>query len=316
MNIKRIATVSLTYEDFPSFDAKLEEACRLVTLAAAKGASLVVLPETLNQWRGDGPHHPEPLTIDQMALEDWQSACGKLLACATKHAVAITVPVYVRQANSVLNVFYLVDGRGNIIGRYEKEHPTLGELDSGVVPGTNFDLLTWETLRIGGAICYDINFPDLFTRQREQGADLFLCPSLSPGGQLLNYYASTHAVPIVLAYPAWSRIINPLGEELVQGGLRQETLRWGGGNPVYLADVNFDAAVVSSDCSYEAIRQIEQAYAGRISVRLHQHNCVFYFESLCHDVSIAQVLVEYGLEKERDALRKARMRIEQVRQSF
>ena len=139
MNIKRIATVSLTYEDFPSFDAKLEEACRLVTLAAAKGATLVVLPETLNQWRGDGPHHPEPLTIDQMALEDWQSACGKLLACATKHAVAITVPVYVRQANSVLNVFYLVDGRGNIIGRYEKEHPTLGELDSGVVPGTNFD---------------------------------------------------------------------------------------------------------------------------------------------------------------------------------
>ena len=41
MNIKRIAAVSLTYEDFSSFEAKLEEAARLVTLAARQGAELV-----------------------------------------------------------------------------------------------------------------------------------------------------------------------------------------------------------------------------------------------------------------------------------
>jgi predicted amidohydrolase len=314
MNIRRIATVSLSYEDFPSFDAKLDEACRLTALAASRGAALVVLPEVLNQWRGDGPNHPNPLSIDEMVLENWQTACAKLIECAARHAVTITVPVYVREADHVLNVFYLVDGSGAVLGRYEKEYPTVGELKHGVIPGTNPRLLAWDGLRIGGAICYDINFPALFARQRQSGADLFLCPSLFPGGLLLNHYAFTHEVPIVLAYPAWSRIIGPLGEELVQGGLRHETLRWGGGNPVYVADVNFDYAVVSSECSYELIREIEKKYAGRIAIRLHQHNCVFYFESLCDEISISQVLAEHGQNTRRDSLRDAGRQIDEARQ--
>ena len=69
MNIKRIAAVSLTYEDFPSFEAKLEEAARLVTLAARQGADLVVLPVVLNQWRGDGPNKRNPITMEEMVLD-------------------------------------------------------------------------------------------------------------------------------------------------------------------------------------------------------------------------------------------------------
>jgi predicted amidohydrolase len=315
MNIKRIAAVSLTYDDFPSFDAKLIEACRLVALAAAKGADLVVLPEVLNQWRGDGPNNPNPITMDEMVLDDWESQCAKLLDCGLQHEVAITVPVFVREGDHILNVCNLVDRYGTRLGRYAKEYPTLGEMEMGVVPGENPRLMEWSGLKVGGAICYDINFQPLFARQKQEGANLFLCPSLWPGGLLLNYYAFEYEVPIVLASPAWSRIIDPLGEERIEGGLRNETLRWGGTSPVFVAEFNFDYAVVSSDCSYDVIREVERAYAGRLSVRLHQQNCCFYVENLADDVSIDQILAEHGLSRRKQELNHALEKIEHSRKA-
>ncbi len=313
MNIKRIAAVSLTYDDFPSFEAKLEEACRLVSLAAAQGADLVVLPEVLNQWRGDGPNNPNPITMDEMVLDDWISQCSTLINCGTDHGVAITVPVFLREDGHILNACNLVDKDGTHLGRYVKEYPTLGELNEGVIPGTNPQLMEWSGLKVGGAICYDINFEPLFARQSEDGADLILCPSLWPGGLLLNYYAFEYSVPIVLAYPAWSRIIDPLGHERVQGGLRHETLRWGGSSPVFVADINFDYAVISNDCDYETIRDLERTYAGRVSVRMDQQNCCFLFESLSEEVTTAQVLAEYGLTLRKPLLNEALKQIEQRR---
>ncbi|MAE63999.1 MAG: hypothetical protein CMJ18_06965 [Phycisphaeraceae bacterium] len=312
MNRKRIAAVSLSYEDFPSFDAKLEEAARLVSLAARRGATLVVLPEVLNQWRGDGPDHPDPLSIHEMVLDDWKTSCRRLLDAAVDHGVTLTVPIYVRDDAVIYNVFYLVDGTGTVLGRYEKEHPTCGEIDHGVIPGRNPGLMQWDGLWVGGAICYDMNFPELFARQRDEGVDLFICPSLFPGGNLLNYYAHVHEVPIVLAYPAWSRIIDPIGEEIVEGGLRHETLRWGSGSPVYIADINFDYEVVM-DCSREIVLEIERKYAGRIGVRLHQHNCVYHVESLTDDLTAREVLDEFGLSTRRESLQDGMRRIDAAR---
>jgi predicted amidohydrolase len=314
MNIKRIAAVSLTYDDFSNFEAKLVEASRLVSLAAKQGADLVVLPEVLNQWRGDGPGNPNPISMEEMVLDDWVSQCATLINSGVENEVAITVPVFVREADHILNVCNLIEKDGTHLGRYAKEYPTVGELNEGVIPGTNPRLMEWSGLKIGGAICYDINFEPLFARQRRDGADLFLCPSLWPGGLLLNYYAFEYSVPIVLAYPAWSRIIDPLGHERVEGGLRYETLRWGGGSPVFISDINFDYAVISNDCDYEAIRDLEKTYAGRISVRMDQQNCCFYFESLTGEVTTAQVLAEYGLTLRKKLLGEALEQIEQRRE--
>ena len=38
MNIKRIAAISLTYDDFPSFEAKLVEAARYTLSSASDGS--------------------------------------------------------------------------------------------------------------------------------------------------------------------------------------------------------------------------------------------------------------------------------------
>ena len=99
----------------------------------------------------------------------------------------------------------------------------------------------------------------------------------------------------------------------MQGGQRNETLRWGGGSPVYTADINFDYVVISNDCDYEIIRDIESTYAGRISIHMDQQDCCFLFESLAEDVTAAQVISEYNLMPRKQLLAQALEKIEQRR---
>ena len=73
------------------------------------------------------------------------------------------------------------------------------------------------------------------------GADLFVIPSMTPAGSLLDSCAVIYGVPFVLAYSPWSRILDRDGTELAAGGYRSETLRFGFGSPVQLATINFDA---------------------------------------------------------------------------
>src|SRR5690606_34322697 len=137
----------------------------------------------------------------------------------------------------IVNCFHVVSKSGEVLGGYEKMRPTLSELDgAGVTAGAaEQPLIPWEGLQMGGAICFDTNFPEVFASQARRGAQLFLAPSLWPGGSALNFYALHHVTPIVLAYPAWSRVIDVTGQELAAGGYRSETLRFGFGTPIALA---------------------------------------------------------------------------------
>ncbi|MBI3919842.1 MAG: carbon-nitrogen hydrolase family protein [Armatimonadetes bacterium] len=296
MKIRRISSIALSYRDFSSFEEKLEEACRWVSLAAATGSDLAVLPETLNLYRGDGPGNPLALAISDVALQDWQSACSILLECAAKCRIAVTVPLYVREGPDVLNCFYLVSKSGRVLGRYVKTCPVSSELDDGVVPAADNRLMDWDGIRVGGAICFDMNFPFVFQKQKEAGADLFLCPSLFHGGEQVNYYAASLRRPIVVAYPAWSRIVDLMGREVVGGGYRHETLRFGFGIPVYTADVNFDKAVFPVDEGNEGkMADIIRRYGRGVQLEFFQDMSVFTLESLSPSITVPDVIRAFQL---------------------
>ena len=171
-----LSAIALTNADFPSLEAKLEEAVKWIEIAAAQGAELAVLPETLGTYCGDGPDNPRALPFPEIVLRNWREQTRLLFDCATRCSIALTIPIYVEEDGVIANVFYLVSKTGEVLGRYVKNYPTSGELDEGVMPG-DIDLLEWEGLKVGGGICFDLNFPDLFAGQRAAGAQLILCPS-------------------------------------------------------------------------------------------------------------------------------------------
>ena len=296
MNEKTIAAIALSNRDYPSFEAKLQEAAQWVELAAAQGADLAVLPETLNSYQGNGGAY---VSLDDVALDDWQGSTQILLETAVRCRIAMTVPVLVRDKGRLANRFYLFSKQGEVLGHYQKRNPAPGEREASMEAGRE-PLIQWEGLNVGGAICFDIYYQSVFQQQAQAGADLFLIPSLTPAGDVLNYYALLYGKPMVLAYPAWSRIIDRDGKELAAGGQRWETLRFGFGSPVVTAIVNFDAVTLYADANQEKIVDVQRHYGKRVRVRFDQPNCLFYLESRSADLSIGQIMQQFGLVSRQD----------------
>ncbi len=243
MNEKTIAAIALRDNGYSDFAETLAEAVQWVEFAAAQGANLAVLPETINLYHRGNAAMP----LSEFALDDWQSATTELRERAVKCGVSLVLPLLIRENGALANRFYILAKDGRTLGYYQKRVPAPGEQAEGIQTIKNA-IVTWEGLKIGGAICFDVYYPhSVFDSQSKEGADLFVIPSLTPAGSLLDAYALTYGVPIVLAYPGWSRILDRDGRELTAGGQRWETLRFGFASPVIQATVNFDSVTLFAD---------------------------------------------------------------------
>jgi predicted amidohydrolase len=296
MNEKSIATIALRDGGFANLEAVLREAARRVEAASRQGADLAVLPETINLLHGTGDAAP----LEQFALEDWRSETAMLCETAAKHQISLVLPLLVRDGAALANRFYLLSRDGSELGFYQKQVPAAGERLAGIQSAPNSPL-RWEGLTVGGGICIDVYFPQrVFDPQMDSGADFFVIPSMTPAGAFLDTCAVMYGVPFVLAYSAWSRILDRDGKELAAGGFRSETLRAGYGPSLQQATINFDAVSLFADFNQEKIQDVQRHYGSRVRVRFDQSNCVFFLESRSVDLSVKEVMQEFDLLSRRD----------------
>jgi len=296
VNEKTIATISLRDEGFANLHETLQEAARWLELAAAQGAHLAVLPETINLLHRKSASAP----LDEFALDDWRQATALLCDTAARLKISLVLPLLVRDNGVLANRFYVLSRDGDSLGSYQKRFPAPGELAAGVEPG-NPRPIRWEGLTIGGGICIDVYYPHVvFDPQIESGADLFVIPSFTPAGSLLDSWAVIYGVPFVLAYSPWNRILDRDGTELAAGGYRSETLRYGFGSPVLLATINFDAVTLFADHNQEKLNDVQRHYGRNVRIRFNQPNCLFTLESRSADLSVEEVTRQFGLVSRRD----------------
>lgn len=102
-------------------------------------------------------------------------------------------PSFELKNNSVdyYNSAYLLDPKGNILGKYDKYHlvpfgeyvpfkkwlPFIGKMVEGIgdfSPGKKGNIIQWKKYRIGMLICYEIIFPDLSRAMTENNASLLV----------------------------------------------------------------------------------------------------------------------------------------------
>ncbi len=296
MNEKTIATIALRDHGFADLQAVLREAAHWVEAASLQGADLAVLPETINLLH-QSAHDAPP---EHLALEDWRSETAMLCDAAARHRISLVLPLLVRDGTTLANRFYLLSRDGSELGFYQKQVPATGERLAGVQPARNTPL-RWEGLTLGGGICIDVYFPkSVFDPQMEAGADLFVIPSMTPAGAFLDSCAVLYGVPFVLAYSPWSRILDRDGKELAAGGFRSETLLAGCGVPLQQATINFDAVSLFADFNGEKIQALQRHYGPKVRIRFDQSNCLFFVESRSFDLSIGEIMREFGLISRRD----------------
>jgi len=174
------------------YKKSVKEMAEIVDREAAAGADLIVLPET---WPGLGK---------LFTLED--PPITTLAALAKKHNTYIISPVDRKDGETIYNSAVLLDRQGNVAGIYNKVFPVLpdppgrgGEFKASVngKPGRDVPVFETDFGRIGMAICFDAQFPEVWQRLADNDAEMVLFSSMYSSGQSLGAYAMLHHYYVV-----------------------------------------------------------------------------------------------------------------------
>jgi deaminated glutathione amidase len=161
--------------------ANLERAERLIRLAAARGASLVALPEVFN-WRGKRSEEnaaAEPLDGESLTR---MAALARELGI---HLVAGSITEHAPEDRRNYNTSVLLGPDGARLAVYRKIHLFDVDLPGRVtVRESDVKLHGSEVVcaptplgAVGLSVCYDIRFPELYRRLTFAGARMITVPS-------------------------------------------------------------------------------------------------------------------------------------------
>ncbi|GAB3597113.1 carbon-nitrogen hydrolase family protein [Angustibacter peucedani] len=145
----------------------------------ATGAELVVLPETASTGFTPGT---SPEALWDLVSEIPGPVTEPLQQAARDTGAHVVWGTYERGASrgTVYNTAALIGPDGEVLGTYRKTQPFCSEdVSRGgwVTPGDTVTVVDTDLGRIGMAICFDGDFPELWRIQAVQGAEVVVRPS-------------------------------------------------------------------------------------------------------------------------------------------
>ena len=174
----RVAAIQMA--SGPNVAANLSEAERLIGMAAAQGARLVVLPEYFAIM---GSKESDKVAVREA---EGKGPIQKFLArVAKQHKIWLvggSVPLEASDPKKVRNSCLVYDDKGKLAARYDKIH--LFGLDLGneryreeetIEPGDRVVVVDTPFGRVGLSVCYDLRFPELYRAMGD--VDLIVLPA-------------------------------------------------------------------------------------------------------------------------------------------
>jgi predicted amidohydrolase len=137
--------------------------------AAAQKADLVVLPEVLTRTGTD-------LTSVEVAEPIPGPSTEFFGQQARRHNFYIVAGLLERAGPLVYNTAVLIGSDGKLAGKYRKTSLTRGEIDNGLMPGTEFPVFETRFGKLGLMVCYDGFFPEVARQLRLRGAEVIAFP--------------------------------------------------------------------------------------------------------------------------------------------
>lgn len=295
---KPVRVVSL-----PMYRKGVQQTAEAVDREGASGADLIVLTET---WLGENVlTNMDDLAVTAMA------------ALAKKHHMYIVSPIYRKDGEKNHNSALLFNREGKLAGMYNKVYPVMpyapgagGECNGAIIPGDDTVVFDTDFGRIGMAICFDCQFPEVWQRLEDQGAQLVLFSSAYSGGRSLEAYATLHHYYIVSSiWTGECQAFDITGEKLLdeRQGASRITLDFG--------RRIFHSNVASDWCKYYQVRY----------KKMLQENPGIAVEGWCEregwhvlrpaqpGVDISALAKQYGVPELREFLNYQRREADQVR---
>ncbi|MEN6545964.1 MAG: carbon-nitrogen hydrolase family protein [Armatimonadia bacterium] len=268
--------------------------------AALGKPDLVVFPETFNmggfpfeQWPDNAESIPGPL-IDR--------ACE----IAAKHKMYLCIPMLERDEDKLYNTACFIDREGEVLGLYHKYQPTIGEMEIGIIPGTDAPTFETDFGRIGAAICFDLKFIEVGQALAANDARVVCFVSAFIGGDRLLHWARDFGFYLVSSCSARSYVVDMSGRFLGDTGWEHNQVRSGLLPPLYSTVINTDRMLFHLDGNQNKFPEMFKKYGAGIEIENHYPEAHCTIASLMDDVTIEDLVAEFELEPWTAYLNRAR----------
>ena len=179
MNKFTVAVLQLDSQD--DVQKNLDTVVSFIEEAAARGAKLITMPESMNYVGLDNAGHAEEIPGGPtfQLMSEQAKKYGVWLHCGSIYEKNPNDP---RPFNSTM----VIDPRGNLAAKYHKIHPFDVVIPNGPVnresericPGDEIVTVdTGEVGHLGLSICYDMRFAEMYRIMAREGAQIRLMPA-------------------------------------------------------------------------------------------------------------------------------------------
>ena len=257
--------------------------------AALDSPDIILLPEGFLQNTIETDTREEKDEKSELLPEG--GAITKLLSRKAKEHRAYIFGCYWRKdekGRGRYNSAVLFDREGRIAGVYDKMFPTIGEMESGVLPGDGAKVFETDFGRIGAVICFDLNFDELIAEYRRQGVELLCLLSAFRGGFMNRSIAFENRFFIATSTPGEnSLIVDPLGRVLAESSAYGR---------VIFAGINLESRIVHIDFNQQRVADLKKKYREKVKIEVASPEAVYYISSLHPEKSIDDMIEEFEIE--------------------
>ena len=269
---------------------------KIIDEEGAIGTDIIVLPET---WRGD--KYIETIKGETITA---------LSELARKHRTYIISPIELKEGKHHYNTAVLIGRNGDIIGCYNKIYPYWGEFD--LVPPVEPGIKTppvFETDfgKIGMAICFDSNFPEVWQVLKDKGAEIVFWSSAYSAGSQLQAYALLHHYYIVTS--TWSKdcqVYDITGQRIIDNSADSIT--------VTRLVVDLDRGIYHENFNMDKLNKLLQTHGNEIEEEIHMpREQWFVLKAKKPGISARSLAKEFNLEELTDYQLRSRQEIDKRR---
>ncbi len=190
--------------------------------------------------------------------------------------------------SKLYNVAWLFSRKGELAGRYIKHYPTDYEMERGVIPGNDVPVFETDFGKIGILICFDIDWPEIWTEMGSKGAELMVWISAYEGGYPLKAYAMANAYYVVSSVRGTcSRIIDKSGSVLTSSS------RWVNWSSRI---IDLDKTMFHIDHQFDKLLSIQKTLGNRVTVESFDEEGRFMLESNDPEWPVGRIIKEFQLE--------------------
>lgn len=228
-------------------------------------------------------------TLDQAEELDKPGELLKTyMAFAEKEKCHVAGALRCAENGKIYNSLAFIGPDGAPLGVYHKVNLTLGAIEKGETSGSSAVVVDTAIGRLGGVICFDLNFEALRQEYRVLKPDILCFSSMYHGGLMQEMWAYDCRSFFVSSLPfPGCGILDPFGRPLKLSDCYTSVPK---------ATVNLDRAMVHLDFNCAKFPEIEKKYLGEVAIDIPPNIAPALIYSLTDKRSAMDIVKEFELE--------------------